>query len=289
MDIRAEPDASLFLRVLRFPLVRLVLLGAILFYLYISGHMFRGAFAKGPIQDLAVTAWMVALTMAVYVGFVRVVEQRPVSELAIPGMGRELGIGMSLGAGLYTFCAAILMILGVYRIEGFNGWQIPLGLMWFGLSSGFFEEMLFRGVLFRISQEVLGSWAALVISSLAFGLIHLNNPGATFQGVLFIAVEAGLLLAAAYMLTGRLWMSMGFHTAWNYTQAAIFPVHVSGAGTSLGLFKASVKGPDLLTGGIYGLEFSLVALVPLTVTGLIILVMAVRRGRMVPPMWMRSA
>jgi fatty acid desaturase len=72
MDTQTESKlSSLLLRILRFPLTRLLLLGAILFYLYLSGHMFRTAFAKGPMQDLAVAVWMVALTLAVYVGFVQ--------------------------------------------------------------------------------------------------------------------------------------------------------------------------------------------------------------------------
>lgn len=275
------------LRIVQFPLIRLVLLGAILFYLYISGHLFRGAMAKGWLQDLAVVAWMIALTVAVYVGFVRVVERRPVSELSPQGMGRELGIGMLLGAGLYTICILILILLGVYRIEGLGSWHILLALLWFALSSSFFEELLFRGVLFRISQEVFGSWAAVLVSSLAFGLIHLNNPGATYKGVLFIAAGAGVVLAGAYMLTGRLWMSMGFHMAWNYTQAAIFPVHVSGSGTSEALVKASISGPDFLTGGVYGMESSVVSLAVLSATGATLLVLAARRGKVVRPSWMR--
>jgi membrane protease YdiL (CAAX protease family) len=67
-----------------------------------------------------------------------------------------------------------------------------------------------------------------VVSSLVFGLTHLMNPQGTLQGALFIAVEAGILLAAAYMLTRRLWLSIGFHMAWNYTQSAIFSGIVSG-------------------------------------------------------------
>jgi membrane protease YdiL (CAAX protease family) len=287
MDTRIDSKTRLLLRILRNPLIRLLLLGALVLYLYLSGHLFRAAYAKGAMPDLAVVMWMVALTLAVYVGFVQVVERRSASEVSLPGMGRELGIGLLLGAGLYTVCVLILMVLGIYRIDGFNSWQIPLGLLWLGLSSGFFEEMLFRGVLFRISEEVFGSWVALVVSSLAFGLIHLNNPGGTLQGVLFIAIEAGVLLAAAYLLTGRLWLSMGFHMAWNYTQAAILPVHVSGGGTAQGLVKATIAGPDLLTGGIFGMESSLVAFVLLTTTGAILLILAVRRGRIVPPSWKR--
>jgi hypothetical protein len=180
------------------------------------------------------------------------------------------------------------MALGIYRIDSFYSWQVPLGLLWFGLSSGFFEEMLFRGVLHRISEEVFGSWVALTVSSLAFGMIHLNNPGATIQGALFIAIEAGVLLGACYILTGRLWLGMGFHMAWNFTQSAIFPCHVSGDGTSRALFNVSIHGPDRLTGGTFGMESSLVAFVVLTLTGLVILGLAIRRGKIVPPFWRRG-
>lgn len=128
----------------------------------------------------------------------------------------------------------------------------------------------------------------MAISSLAFGLVHLSNPGATLEGVLFIAVEAGILLAAAYMLTGRLWLSMGLHMAWNCTQAAILPVHVSGSGTSGGSVKAAIEGPDLLTGGAYGIECSLVGRVMMSATGLLLLGLAARRGKIVRPIWTRN-
>ena len=55
-----------------------------------------------------------------------------------------------------------------------------------------------------------------------FGLTHLINPQATLEGALFIAVEAGILLAAAFMPTRQLWLSIGFHMAWNRTRSAIF-------------------------------------------------------------------
>jgi hypothetical protein len=134
-----------------------------------------------------------------------------------------------------------------------------------------------------------GSWAALVVSSLVFGLTHLMNPQGTLEGALFIAVEAGILLAAAFMLTRRLWLSIGFHMAWNYTQSAIFSGVVSGNDAAPGLIRSTVKGPDLLTGGSFGVESSVLALALCTATGIVMLVMAVRRGKIVPPIWKRAA
>jgi hypothetical protein len=83
-------------------------------------------------------------------------------------------------------------------------------------------------------------------------------------------------------------MSMGFHMAWNYTQSSVFPGIGSGNPSEYGLVKATVKGPELLTGGEYGIEFSLIGLLVLTTTGVILLIKAVRRGRIVPPFWKRT-
>ena len=154
---------------------------------------------------------------------------------------------------------------------------------------GVSEEWMFRGVLFRSVETWFGSWAALVVSSLVFGLTHLMNAQGTIEGALFIAVEAGILLAAAFMLTRRLWLSIGFHMAWNYTQSAIFSGIVSGNDPQQGLIRSTVNGPDWLTGGSFGVESSVLALVTCTTTGVVMLVMATRRGRIVPPIWKRPA
>ncbi len=238
---------------------------------------------------------IVALAIAgfgVYLGYAFFIEKREVSELALPGMRRELGIGLLVGAGLYAVCELILMALGCYRIEGLNPWRFMIPAIAMALSAGVFEELLFRGVLYRSIETWFGSWAALVVSSLVFGLTHLMNPQGTLEGALFIAVEAGILLAGALMLTGRLWMSMGFHVAWNYTQSAIFSSIVSGNDAAQGLIRSTIKGPDFLTGGDFGVESSVLALVLALVlctgTGIALVVMAVKRGKIVPPIWKRA-
>ncbi len=268
--------------------VRLVVLGGVLLLMMAVSNGFSAQFAASPLLSAATAAGMVALAIAVYVGFVRLVERRPPTELALRGAGREFGIGLVVGAGLYTLCVLILMVAGIYRIEGLNAWTFLLPALAMTLNSGFFEELLFRGALFRIVEEWLGSWISLVVSSFVFGFVHLMNPAGTVMGALFISIEAGLLLAAAYMLTRRLWLSIGFHVSWNYTQSAIFSGIVSGNEAAQGLFKSVIAGPTLLTGGSFGLESSLVAFLLCTATGVALLIMAVRRGHVVPPFWRRA-
>jgi len=203
-------------------------------------------------------------------------------------LGRELGIGLALGAGTYAACVLVLWVAGAWRFQGLGDWHALPRALWFAVSSGFFEELYFRGVLFRIASELFGSWVGLLVSALAFGLVHLNNEAATWQGVLFIAAETGLLLAAAFMLTGRLWLGMGWHMAWNWTQAAVFSGAGSGGEAPAGLIQAVIEGPALLTGGVFGMEASLPALVLGTGTGVVLAAMAVRRGRVERPVWRRG-
>lgn len=140
-------------------------------------------------------------------------------------------------------------------------------------------------MLFRSVETVFGSWIAILVSSLVFGLLHLMNPAATIGGAVYICIEAGLLLAAAYLVTRRLWICMGFHMAWNYFQSAIFSGAVSGTVAEPGLLKATIEGPETLTGGSFGMEHSIVALVYCTTTGAILLLIAIRRGRILQPTW----
>lgn len=275
----------MWLRILQYPPVRLAIFGYIMFYMLGFSNNFMGQAADNKLLQLAIVIGWSAVGFAVYSWLVRLVERRPVTELALPGMGKELGIGLLIGAGLYTASVVVLMIMDIYKIQGLNPISYMLPAVAMALSAAVTEELLFRGVLFRIVEEWLGSWIALVVSSLVFGLVHLMNPAATLTGAIFISVEAGILLGAAYMLTRRLWMSMGFHFAWNYTQSGVFSGVVSGGDADPGLINDTIVGPALLTGGQFGLEASVVAAFFCTTTGVILTILAVRRGHVVPPFW----
>lgn len=274
-------------RILSSPPARVLALGFILLMMMGLNTDVLVGFAGEPVKSVRHIVAMAIAGFAVYIGYAQFIEQRAVSELALPSMGRELGIGILIGAGLYSTCELILMALGIFRINGFNPLSYMIPAIAMAISSSVYEELLFRGVLFCSVEKWFGSWAALVVSSLVFGLTHLLNPQGTMEGALFIAVEAGTLLAAAFMLTRRLWLSIGFHLAWNYTQSAIFSGIVSGNEAQQGLIRSTMKGPDWLTGGSFGVESSVLALAVCTTTGIVMLVMAAKRGKIVSPIWKR--
>ncbi|MFC0109602.1 CPBP family intramembrane glutamic endopeptidase [Kibdelosporangium aridum] len=211
----------------------------------------------------------------------RVVEQRPdVPEIAKAGMWTQLRRGALLGFGLFV----TLMLL----IAMFGGWQdLSWGSIWGCLgtagltaSVAVTEEVLFRGVLFRIMEERIGTAIALVVSSLVFGLTHSINVNATLWGALSIALTGGLLMTAAYVATRSLWLPIGLHFAWNFTHAGIFGVALSGSGEPPhGLLQTTLSGPTVLTGGTFGPEASLIALLICVIPTVLLLRRAARIGQ----------
>jgi hypothetical protein len=288
MTTQTDSGSSLAMRILRFPLTRMAVIYFGLTYLYLSGYFFRTSFAQGPWAGVAATVVAGTMMLSIYASFVYFVERRPVSELALRPMGRELAIGALLGAGLYTACVLVLMLLGNYSIDGMNDWHILIPGIAVALATGVFEELVFRGGVFRLIEERLGSWIALVISSLVFGFVHLDNAEGSLQGVVSISIWAGLLLTGCYLLTRRLWLGIALHAAWNYTQGTVYSGIVSGNAPPNGLLKSTLHGPDWLTGGSFGVEASVLAVVIGSTAGVLMLVGAVRRGHIVPPFWKRA-
>jgi membrane protease YdiL (CAAX protease family) len=94
------------------------------------------------------------------------------------------------------------------------------------------------------------------------------------------------LLGGAYMLTRNLWMAIGLHAAWNFTQGAIFGIPVSG-NPAQGLVTSELAGPAILSGGGFGLEASAIALATATAAGIWLVWLAARHGRLVQPWWVR--
>jgi hypothetical protein len=94
-------------------------------------------------------------------------------------------------------------------------------------------------------------------------------------------VEAGILLALAYVVTRRLWFAIGTHAAWNFTQGGIFGLAVSGHGSE-GLLIGRTSGPEWLTGGKFGPEASVISIVVCLAASGLLLLRARRLSLLVP-------
>lgn len=227
------------------------------------------------------------LATLIYIAARRWIERRANDELPLALFGREVPIGLLIGAALFTLMTGIVALLGGFSVERVNGMGALWAMLAMAVTSGTIEEILFRGILLRHIEAMLGTWAALAITSALFGLAHLANPGASLFAAFAIAMEAGILLGAAYLWKRRLWIPIGIHAAWNFTQGWVFSVPVSGGKVPEGLLITARNGPDWLTGGAFGLEASVIAMLVATAAGLFLLVRVVKQGGIRPPMWVK--
>ncbi|MBD8873236.1 type II CAAX endopeptidase family protein [Rhodanobacter sp. DHB23] len=250
-------------------------------------HALMRGMARTPMSSaLVYLAVFVLPAIVTYLFLVRIVERRKPAELALRRWPGALG-GLLAGGLLFSTVVGVLWLLGSYHVTGFNphaDWLPALLLA--GIGAGIGEEILFRGVLFRIIEEGLGTWAALLVSALFFGFAHAGNPGATAWSSAAIAIEAGLLFALLYHVTRSLPLCMGLHAAWNFCQGTVYGIPVSGMKAD-GWLVSTRTGPDWLSGGVFGAEASVVALTLCLLCSAALLALALRRHSVVPPSWRR--
>jgi uncharacterized protein len=277
-------------KILQFPIVRIFI--AILFVGVAAAvgqillNLLRTAFSVSDpaVANILAFILIVPLTYLAYSLYVRRIEKREMTELGFSKAWGEFGMGALIGLGLFALVILVLWLRGYYRVTGFEFLFLSLfGTLLGALVSAWVQELIFRASIYRISEEWLGTWWALAISALLFGLIHLSSAGATLTSALAVSLEAGIILGAAYTLTHRIWMALGIHMAWDFANDGISGVGIAGqSGERLtGLLRADLSGPGLFTGGALGVEASLITLIVMLLAGSVILWMAYRGGHFI--------
>ena len=226
-----------------------VALGAVL-----PPHLVSGSFAL--LAGSCVAGWMLLAS-----------EGRPPAALgfhASPAGGRELGVGLGHGLGVALVAVAALWVTGgvgwTSEAGSLPGWLSGAGSALLVLAiPAAAEEALLRGYPLQALGEAWGVGRALLVTSIAFALAHLSNPGITPLAVINIGL-AGLWLGLVWVRTGSLWWATGAHLGWNWGSAYIADLPVSGLELfDAPYYEASMSGPDWLGGGAFGPEGSVLA------------------------------
>ncbi|HSI53291.1 MAG: lysostaphin resistance A-like protein [Ramlibacter sp.] len=273
------------------PLARIVifvLMAAGILWLMSLGVAAYGFDAKdAPVLSRRISFFVRQLVpfLGAYLVLVYLIERRRPVELSWSKVLPHGLVGLGAGILFISSVVGVMWLAGSYEVTGTNpdaDWVKPLFIA--GLGTAVAEEIIFRGVLFRISEEGLGTWPALLISALFFGGVHILNKGATVWSSVAIAIEAGVLLGLAYHVTRSLPLVMGIHMAWNFTQGAVYGIPVSGT-TDPGFLVSTRPGPEWLSGGVFGAEASVVAVAISLVASAGMAVYGIRKGSIVVRSW----
>jgi uncharacterized protein len=277
-------------RVLAFPLVRLVLI-VLLFAILVTPIVLAVHPPFGLWRSIAMT-WILA---GVLLASMALVERLAAGKLpAAIGFApryalRDFGCGLLFGAALFSCVILELTLGGFYRVVAIHVTPSLAIAALLLLPGAAFEELLFRGVIFRLIEEWAGTWIALVVSAVIFGLVHARNPSATWVSTLAIALEAGVLLAVTFVVTKNLWLPIGLHFAWNFFEGPVYGAQVSGTTFLTSALVARFRGPAIFTGGSFGPEAGLAAVVTCVIAAAVLLWVAIRRSLIVAPAWKRAS
>jgi hypothetical protein len=247
--------------------------------------------ALAIISELPVDRWWlwVVVGSSIGIGAAALFGPGPVRRLferwGLPRASRfqHLGAGVAIGAASMTAVVAIFMIADWYQIKpplrAVASARMPSHFV--GSVCGFFpaalsEELLLRRYLLVGLERRVGTWVALVTSSMLFGLLHWTNPHASLWTTVALALD--MQLGAAYVLTRSLWLPLGIHFAWNVLEGPVLGLRVSGYQFA-GLLPSRVRGPQAWTGGAFGPEGGLVATLTGVLLSVVLMRMATARGQ----------
>jgi len=229
----------------------------------------------------------VVISLVVFTGSIwitgRYLDKRRLSEFGLTlsrTWKRELLSGVMAGVVAMIGIWLVQWAVGSIRFDGFGwnragveSWFWPvLSNMFIMMCVGFYEELWTRGYQLKVLSEGLhvgpiqpkiAIIIATLLTSLLFGLLHAGNPNANMVSVVNITL-AGIMLALPYILTGRLWVSIGLHFSWNFMQGAVLGFPVSGLPIRTSVIQTSQQGSDWFTGGNFGPEAGVVGLIAMT-------------------------
>lgn len=194
-------------------------------------------------------------------------DKRPFRLLGLwfsPGWFREFSIGLGFGFGPITIVFLLLWVTG--HVDVSKG-TLDISLILFLLKmlilfafAGALEELMLRGYLFQALIEGSNKLIAILVLSIIFSAIHMFNPNWSAMGAVIIFL-AGLELGVAYIKTRSLWMPIGIHMAWNWTQGPLWGMNVSGTTMETSFLVSTPQGSTFWSGGEFGAEGSIFAAV----------------------------
>jgi len=278
------------MKLLQFPLLRIPLLALSIPVLGTLHRLFTKRVEPLLAEDWVIwvrgveLALLTVVALLAYRFLVGWLERRPARELGRLDAVREFGIGFGFSGAMIVTCVLLIMLFGSYQVTALHS---PGILVYAFVATAFFallEDLLFRAILFRGIEERLGTWPAIVLVASLFGLFHLGNENASVSSSVALAV-GDLSLAAAFVLTRRIWMVWGVHVGWNFFQEKIFGMANSGFEASHNLLDAAIAGPTWVTGGAFGVENSVPGVLTSLAVGILLMAWAYRKGQVVPPAW----
>lgn len=224
-----------------------------------------------------------------YIFLFRVYDKRRIYEFSAALLANNAVIGFLTGILLQSLFILVIYLGATFLVVNINPISVLIGPFAFALTAGFVAEIIMIGIVFRLLEQQTGTVIALLIFIILFAILHINVKGATIISVGATAMQAGLMLPAAYAFSRNLWLPVFIHLGWDFAEPGIFGGINPSSSLTQGLLTSKIAGNSLLTGGETGPQDSLSSLLLCLVLGLIFLLLAKRKNNLIKPRWRTTA
>jgi uncharacterized protein len=271
-------------RVLYFPVTKIIIGISVCFSLFVVIQnfvlkpFFYSIIPDKNIADPIIIFLSVIVLLVSYYYLFRLYDKRKITELSIKHLPKEMFGGFIFGFSTISLSIFILYLLGHYQAFSITTTHYSARMFTVLIFAAIVEDLFHRGLIVRVLENWLGTNIAIVIAMLV-ELQHISNPNFKLFDLLLYLIW-GFTMAMMFIYTKRVWLPYFFHIGWNFSQP-FYGSNLTGANDFGSIIQSKFTGPELLTGGAFGIENSIITLSFLLFIGITLYYLAKKEGKIV--------
>lgn len=272
-------------RVLHFPITKIIIGIVVCFSLFVlvQNFVLKPAFysiiQEKNIANPIIHIISLLVLLAAYYYLFRFYDKRKITELSTKYLFKEMFGGFFFGFITISLCVFILYVLGYYQANSITTAYYPIKFFTFLMFAAIVEDLFHRGLIVRVCENWLGTNLTLVIAMLVELQQHFFNPNSNLFSFLLYLIW-GFTMGMMFIYTKRIWLPFFFHLGWNFSQP-FYGSNLSGLNGMGSIIQSTFSGPELLTGGVFGIENSIITQSFLLFIGIVLYCLAKKEGRIV--------
>ena len=272
-------------RVLYFPITKIIIGIVVCFSLFVLIQNFvLKPFFYSIIQDKSIADPIIhcvsfIVLLAAYYYLFRLYDKRKITELSIKYLLKEMFGGFIFGFSTISLSIFILYLLGYYQAISITAAHYSIKFFTFLMFAAIVEDLFHRGLIVRVCENWLGTNLTLVIAMLVEMQLHIYNPNTNLFSLSLYLIW-GFTMGMMFIYTKRIWLPFFFHLGWNFSQP-FYGSNLSGLNDMGSIIQSKFNGPELLTGGAFGIENSIITISFLLFIGIALYYLAKKEGKIV--------
>ena len=269
---------------LHFPITKIIVGIAVPFSLFVVIQnfvlkpFFYSIISEKSIADPIIIFISSIVLLVSYYFLFRLYDKRKITELSLKYLPKEMFGGFIFGFSIISLSIFILYLLGQYQAFSITTTHYSARMFTVLLFAAIVEDLFHRGLILRVLENWLGTNIAIVIEMLV-ELQHLSNPASSILSLPLYLIW-GFTMAMMFIYTKRIWLPYFFHIGWNFSQP-FYGSNLTGTNDMGSIIQSKFTGPELLTGGAFGIEGSIFTTTFLLLIGIILYYRAKRESKIV--------